>query len=128
MGNKLSITQRLLVRRICQIQIKTLISLNSEDFEFVKEKFEEIGFKVTDEIFTNATMEQIALYERIYREPQDLFGLEKEDLSLIKHVLINHIDTDEQRHTVPESELRGFWRMLFKWDKINEDFNPIHLN
>jgi hypothetical protein len=115
MGSRLSTTQRLLVKRICEILVENLLEFKSEDFTVVKEKFKELGLNVTTSDFLELTLEQVNLFEDVKKNPQRLFNLESSDRGLVKHVLINHFDEDNTE--VNPKEIRNLWKKLLNRDK-----------
>jgi hypothetical protein len=117
--NTFSPKQRKIIRKICKIQIKSLVEISRKrDYMKSQQNLSQDGIFIPSSEYEAIIKEEIELFTKVHQFPSRLYMFMGEgDIWTVKHILFNCIK-DQDSDTV-----RNIWRKLFLSDYVVKQNN-----
>lgn len=115
---ELSMVQKFIIKKICQIQIDSLLEMSNDFADDIYLRYKIAGIDFSKGIFEAERDKEVILFMETQSNPESIFTiLGPKDLSLVKHTLLNDFQGNERYN---RKEVSGLWSKLF----THEDFYP----
>lgn len=108
-----------IIRQVVQIQLESLEGLlydpeSEEEMDDVCEEYSIERVMMEEKVLCN-----ILVFKDLKENPEDLFELDPEDLSTVKHILTDFMD-----NKICESVMKNIWRKVFLIEQLQFTYNP----